>query len=165
MTDIDKFLDMNIFEGKHFDIIAQEMKWQYDYVRELDSNSKGQRRAIAVVIKKCTSERQKGFGSKRAFYDWYLTQPKQCHYCESREEDLLKMFQQKIFDPKKTAWKNGTLQIEKKDPSLGYNPDNCVLTCVHCNNAKSDIISYDDWKEFFNAPMKQFLASKLKEIK
>jgi len=119
---------------------------------------------IERIKTRCTEEREKGFGSFKNFYEWYLKQPQECHYCKTSQNDLTLLFNN-YFKPKKDPWKNGTLQIEKLKPDEGYNPDNCVLACVLCNNAKSDLISDDDFKSKFAEPMREYLQEKIINLK
>lgn len=38
-------------------------------------------------------------------------------------------------------------EVDRKDNSRQYSPDNCVLACYPCNNAKSDVFSYQEFLE------------------
>jgi hypothetical protein len=40
--------------------------------------------------------------------------------------------------------------LDRKDNSLGYSVDNCVVCCARCNEAKSDHFTYDEWKQIGN---------------
>ena len=35
--------------------------------------------------------------------------------------------------------------MERKDARGQYSPENCVLACYPCNNAKSDVFSYEEF--------------------
>lgn len=37
--------------------------------------------------------------------------------------------------------------FDRKDSSRGYHKDNIAVCCIECNKAKSNIFSYDAWKE------------------
>jgi len=119
---------------------------------------------INTVFTKFTSDRKTGFKTFENFYLWFSNQPKNCHYCKTSEVDLIKLFNN-VFKPKKEAWKNGTLQIEKKEPDKGYIPENCVLACVLCNNAKSDLITDKDFEVYFAEPMRLYLLEQIKKTK
>lgn len=53
-----------------------------------------------------------------------------------------------VISSKKTSF-SGELQIERKDSDGDYCDDNCEFACVICNNAKSDMISAEEFKAFF----------------
>ena len=42
--------------------------------------------------------------------------------------------------------RGGTLEVDRKDNTKGYEIDNCVLACAVCNNAKSDKFTYEEFK-------------------
>ena len=39
-----------------------------------------------------------------------------------------------------------SFEIDKKKPQGNYNPQNCVLACYPCNNAKSDVFTDKNFK-------------------
>ncbi|EAK5749182.1 hypothetical protein CDJ58_07235 [Campylobacter lari] len=96
------------------------------------------------------------FGGFYNFTIWYKKKEKKCHYCEITQSDLDKLFgDDKPINSKKRAF-NGSLQIERLDPDKGYNEENCVLACCICNNAKSDMISAENFKKYFKTPIESF---------
>lgn len=103
---------------------------------------------------KISDDRKKGFGGKDNFIKWFFTQKQECHYCQISQTDLITLFTDKIKS-KKLAF-SAILQIDKKDSNKGYNKDNCVLACCLCNNAKSDMISYDDFKNIIAPAMTKY---------
>ncbi|MCH5192147.1 MAG: hypothetical protein J1F23_08300 [Oscillospiraceae bacterium] len=100
-----------------------------------------------------------------------------CHYCGIGEDISKKAFTSlQLFTPKKQAWKNGSIQIDKmnphpadnddkkdKDLTKGYNAENCVFACILCNNAKSDLIGADDFKKIFGPKIKEYWDYIVKE--
>ena len=42
-------------------------------------------------------------------------------------------------------WKR--LEVDRIESKKPYSPENCVLACYPCNNAKSDVFSYGEFKE------------------
>ena len=100
------------------------------------------------------------FEEMKKFALWYekaRINPKErkCHYCEITEENLKKLFDNKVIQSKKPSF-NSTLQIERLNPDKGYVKDNCVLACCICNNAKSDMINAKNFKEYFVESVKKF---------
>lgn len=66
---------------------------------------------------------------------------KTCHYCGISESDFPSIWGQ-FYGGKK---RGGTLEVDRKDSSKGYEIDNCVLACAVCNNAKSDKFTYEEF--------------------
>jgi hypothetical protein len=99
-------------------------------------------------------KRKSGFGSFETFYNWYIEQNDKCFYCDTTYETLKSLFDSGKLKSNKF---NETLHIEQKDPKQGYNPDNCCLACSLCNNAKSDLISRENYQKYFAKAMKEFL--------
>ncbi|EDP6893789.1 hypothetical protein IO400_001502 [Campylobacter lari] len=97
------------------------------------------------------------------FISWYKKQEKKCYYCEIAQSDLNNLFgDNKPINSKKRAF-NSKLQIERLDPDQGYNEENCVLACCICNNAKSDMISASDFKDYFSESIKKFYSALLEK--
>jgi 5-methylcytosine-specific restriction endonuclease McrA len=67
-------------------------------------------------------------------YEEYLefTKTEECHYCG--EILLWKAF----------GKMNGH-KLDRKDNSLGYSLENCVVCCPRCNRAKSNHFTYEEW--------------------
>jgi len=65
-----------------------------------------------------------------------------CHYCDIHESDFLSIWGE-FYGGKK---RGGTLEVDRKDNTKGYEIDNCVLACALCNNAKSDKFTYEEFK-------------------
>ncbi|EAH7031463.1 hypothetical protein EKD09_07555, partial [Campylobacter lari] len=89
------------------------------------------------------------------FISWYKKQEKECYYCKIAQSDLANLFKNKLITSKKPSF-NSSLQIERLDPDKGYNEENCVLACCICNNAKSDMISAENFKKYFKTPIESF---------
>lgn len=43
------------------------------------------------------------------------------------------------------------LEVDRMISDQSYSPDNCVLACYPCNNAKSDVFSYEEFLEIGKA--------------
>ena len=87
---------------------------------------------------------------KSSFYTWYKKQvDKQkglCEYCHLPGDT--KEYYGKAF---RQGRRGLTLEVDKKDNVEPYSPLNCVLACYPCNNAKSDVFSYEEFLEIGQA--------------
>lgn len=94
-----------------------------------------------------------------SFFAWWCEKPengiRHCCYCGIDENTLKDAFKNGLVISKKRSF-SGELQIERKDPNKGYCHDNCEFACVICNNAKSDMISADNFKKFFVPGIKEY---------
>ena len=95
-----------------------------------------------------------------AFFAWWCEKTpedgiRECCYCGVHEDTLRSAFNNKIIFSKKQSF-SGELQIERKDPNGDYCADNCEFACVICNNAKSDMISAEDFTKFFVPGIKEY---------
>ena len=97
---------------------------------------------------------------------WYSKVDKEgyrkCYYCGIDEKTCEDAFKYKVLPSKKFT---GTLHIERKNSDLGYNEDNCEFACALCNNAKSDMITEDDFNTYFKEPMKKYWSHIKEELK
>ena len=85
-----------------------------------------------------------------SFYTWYENQVNKqeglCEYCH-------------LPGNTKThygnTFRNGRrgfhLEVDRKNNRESYSPSNCVLACYPCNNAKSDVFSYEEFLEIGKA--------------
>ena len=112
---------------------------------------------LKISRSKFSKERQKGFKSFANFYKWHSLQEPKCHYCGTSQDELDRLFQKSVSSKKFSA----TLHIERKHPDKGYNADNCVLACSLCNNAKSDMISEANFKQYFAKSIRNFVSDLL----
>ena len=108
--------------------------------------------------------RQELFKNSEAFIEWYDKQNESCFYCEVSQIDLHRIVDSRngnLTLNQKTKRSKGTLEIEQRDPNLqnGYTFENSVLACPFCNNAKSNLISEEDWVRFFAPAMKKYIKS------
>ena len=76
----------------------------------------------------------KGRADVRLTYEEYLefTAEDSCHYCGS----------ELVWEPFNKM--NGH-KLDRKDNSIGYTKDNCVVCCPRCNRAKSDHFTYEQF--------------------
>ena len=71
-----------------------------------------------------------------------------------------------MFKTRKVGYgeRGPVLEIDKGDNEKGYTKDNCVLACYYCNNDKSYIFGYDDYKKHFGKNRKTFFDNQLKNV-
>ena len=96
-------------------------------------------------------------GSFEAFLAWWCERKRQCYYCGIDEDTLRAAFDKNegVISSKKRSF-SGELQIERKDPDGDYCADNCEFACVICNNAKSDMISAEDFTTYFVSGIEKY---------
>ena len=104
----------------------------------------------------CTRFRQKKpiNISKVDFIAWYESQPRVCAYCDILEEDL--WIVQNHYGRRVKR-----LTVDSMDNSRGYDLDNIILACARCNFIKSDLLSFDEMREF----AQKYIKPKWVEIK
>src|SRR5690606_34243937 len=102
------------------------------------------------------------FAIPARFIEWYEKQGDACNYCgitQSRLHEIVALRNGKLTLNQKTKRSKGTLEIEKLNPNLGYTYDNSILACPFCNNAKSNLVSEEDWRKFFVPAIKNYFNS------
>ncbi len=107
-------------------------------------------------------ERNELFSDYKKLLKWYNDQNECCNYCQISQADLFKIVSARngnLTLNQKTKRSKGTLEIEKLNPNVGYTPENSVLACPFCNNAKSNLISENDWRTFFTPAMKEYFKN------
>ena len=109
-----------------------------------------------------------------AFFAWWCDKTpedgiRKCCYCEVDEDTVRAAFAKDekdkcVISSKKRSF-SGELQIERKNPNEDYSANNCEFACVICNNAKSDMISEGDFRDFFVPGIKEYWKHIEEEIK
>lgn len=98
--------------------------------------------------------RQPFGGSFENFLSWWCDEIgadglRRCCYCGVDEATLRNnVGKGRKIRSKKLAF-SGKLQIERMDPEGDYCLENCHFACVICNNAKSDMVSKEDFETYF----------------
>ncbi len=67
-----------------------------------------------------------------------FTKTKECHYCDSP----INWTEYNVAKSKTQAY-----NLDRKDPSVGYSKENCVVCCPRCNRAKSNHFTYEEWMQ------------------
>ncbi len=143
--------------------IAKKIGISINEVAAIRQNLQEEIDNIQEIYNKFNEKRKEGFKTFEVFLEWYRNQDRKCYYCQTSEELLKNLFKNGVFNPKKKAWTKGSLQIEKRDPNVEYSEDNCVLACVFCNNAKSDLMTDEEFKNYFGETMNKYLEFKVKQ--
>jgi hypothetical protein len=112
-----------------------------------------------------------GFASTDHFLSWwheqFEKQQGQCAYCQTSIDLIKKLIDKGLLRTRRTRGqgKRGKcLELERKEPFGRYEPENCVLVCMCCNNDKSNIYGHDEYMRFFGPNRKKhydWLATKV----
>mgnify|MGYP006081615487 CR=1 FL=1 len=164
-----RFIELYSFQKKNYPEIEKIMNISREDVSNLRRNKSvnGKIQSIQNIYTKFTGKRKEAFKHDfRKFYDWYEGQDQKCGYCDVTQEQLYTLFnpERRILPylesgreykkaPKRSS---GTLEIERLDSSNSYNNENIILACPLCNNAKSNLIDEESWRELFVPAMKQY---------
>ncbi len=106
----------------------------------------------------------------KEFFEWWVGNLDKkdkylhCAYCGVSEKVTRDAFKYGYISSKKPAFNKGSIQIDQTKPNQGYNRDNCVFACVLCNNAKSDMISNDEFKKYFAGGIADFWSNLKKRM-
>ena len=155
---IEKETERSILKSKDF--LGKDFMKVEDYYRDNEHVSK----ARDLLQKRCTTFHNRvkkdpnAFGGFAGFLEWWYSKVdengrQRCCYCGIDEITCKQAFEKGILSSQKFT---GTLHIERKNPKKGYNKDNCEFACALCNNAKSDMITEEEFKEFFVKPMQEY---------
>ena len=111
-----------------------------------------------------------GFGSFESFYKWNKDQGtnRKCFYCglsEEKSKDYYDYLEKNGIRKKgKKGWvstRGLSLEIDRKDNNGQYNKDNCVLACYYCNNAKSDVFKWEEFKKEIGPKIKKVIKARI----
>lgn len=134
-----------------------------DKLNQLRDNYK---RFNELYSKYFSEQRKVLFENPEKLLEWYDKQNESCNYCGITKNELHKIVEKRngnLTLNQKTKRSKGTLEIEKLNPQKGYTFDNSVLSCPFCNNAKSNLISENDWRKYFVPAMKNYLNTILQK--
>lgn len=72
-----------------------------------------------------------------------LLEQAHCEYCNITEAEIAQLGEQgKIFKKSERGW---SLEIDRKNSNFEYTPENCVMACYWCNNAKTDEFTFEEF--------------------
>lgn len=168
-----KFIELYSFQKLNYKEIEQKMNITREELINLRSDEVNKLIShIQYIYTKFTGERKKSFNKFKEFYEWYENQKQECGYCGITQDNLYKLFSKDnqilpLLDNKRVYKKapkrsSGTLEIERLDSSINYDSKNIILACPLCNNAKSNLIDENSWKEIFVPAMKEYYNKLLK---
>lgn len=140
------------------------MHLEEKYFMDSDFIEKEKQRVKKLFAKK----HQPGFKNSNDLADWFAErlqkQKYKCEYCETSIFDMRKLIESKMLKTRKVRYgeRGPVLEIDKGNNEEGYTKDNCVLACYYCNNDKSYIFGYDDYKKYFGENRKIYFNNLLK---
>jgi len=82
--------------------------------------------------------------TKKKFILWYSLQDKTCSYCGC-EKEIIEKFYDATKNQNKRPKRGKSLEVDRKEDKP-YSADNCCLACYWCNNAKTDVFTYEEFK-------------------
>ena len=103
---------------------------------------------------------------KKDFIEWYIKQPKKCSYCNTTQQELIKLndlCKNELFINKRNKTRGKSLEVDRIYDNIPYQKDNCLLACYWCNNAKTDSFDQEDMKYIGNA-IRKALERRLNQI-
>lgn len=163
-----KFIELYSFQKKNYPDIEKIMELNRKQLLELrDEDVNKLIEHMQNIYTKFTDKRRTVFENDfKKFYNWYENQSQKCGYCGISQEELYKLFNKDkrvlpylentrvyVKAPKRSS---GTLEIERLDSSDNYNDENIILACPLCNNAKSNLIDEESWRELFVPAMQAY---------
>lgn len=78
-----------------------------------------------------------------------LTVQDTCYYCGITKDEINALADaRRLYKKKDRGW---NLEIDRLDSNSEYSPDNCVMCCYWCNNAKTDEFTPTEFKEIAKA--------------
>ncbi len=168
----EEFLLQHLTEGKkykeicdaHADVTLPELRAWWESGQELRVQI---RKSNALFDSKKGKEEFSAFEKvgKRAFFDWFREQPRNCAYCGIAEHKLQRLFDSNSGSLSTKRRRGRSLELERRDSkSNEYSVKNCVLACYFCNNHKSDIISEEEHKRYFAPLIRQYLEDKYSQL-
>jgi len=119
-----------------------------EQVEELKQREADHINVLRRLRRKFTGARRRGFGDFETFYNWYIEQAQECHYCHITVDTICYLYDNNIIHERLNRGRS--LEIDKLDPTGEYCPENCVLACYFCNNDKSQIFTAEQYQLFAN---------------
>ncbi|MGD9554286.1 MAG: HNH endonuclease [Arcobacteraceae bacterium] len=104
------------------------------------------------------------FENPEKIVEWFESQNNMCGYCGITQTELQEVKVKRdgnLTLNKKTKRSQGILEIEQKIPVVNTTKayddfNNLILACPLCNNAKSNLIDEESWREIFVDSMRKY---------
>ncbi len=147
----------------YFDQIKKELSKPIEY--EFYENVKKSFNDYNKIVKTYyNSKREEIFKKYDEIVSWYNKQEGKCGYCGVTQEQLNEIVKKRngnLTLNRLSKRKNGILEIEQRNPVPANENsyaelDDLILACPLCNNAKSNLIDDESWREIFAEPMKRY---------
>ena len=74
-----------------------------------------------------------------------LLNNKCCHYCKITVQEIEELSEKRLLYKKN--FRGWSLEIDRLNSNYEYTPNNCVMACYWCNNAKTDEFTESEFKE------------------
>jgi 5-methylcytosine-specific restriction endonuclease McrA len=103
---------------------------------------------------------------KNKFIEWYKKEEKNgCAYCGLTKKELDIISKKDLLHSARSPKRGKSFEVDRKNPKKGYVESNCCLACYWCNNAKSDIFTFDEFKPIGKAMVKIIRDKRIKNLK
>ena len=144
------------------DFYTEELKISKDELKSLEKSFSDYKVLQDKYYRK-NIKRKEIFSQPKRILEWYREQNEQCQYCGITQQELYEIVDKygNLTLNGGTKRSKGTLEIEKRDSSKEYTFTNIILACPLCNNAKSNLIDEDSWRDLFVKPMRKFYEKRL----
>jgi hypothetical protein len=115
------------------------------------------------------SEKHDGFENSNHLGNWYkqklIEQEGKCKYCNTEILLIRTLIETEKLKPRAAGkgFRGPSLEIDRDDPDLGYNPTNCHLVCYYCNNDKSYTLDAETYSTFFGEARHNFFQHLLNQ--
>lgn len=127
------------------------------------------------IYSRLIAKHKKSLGSfdvkftRESFLEWlrlqYEKQEGRCYYCSTSQVDINKIIDSGLLRSKRFKTRGRSLEIERLDAQGNeYSAANCVLVCYFCNNDKSDVVSSNDYIQFFGKSKQQYFQYLLEKL-
>jgi len=104
-------------------------------LRNLGRPNANKKRPYGILYNKLVRE-ARGHPVELTYEQYLGFVEKNCHYCDA------KLSWVKHNNHKQSSFAH---YVDRKDNSLGYTKDNCVVCCPRCNWGKGDSFTYEEW--------------------
>lgn len=161
-TELKRLQDKKWFEDNREKARAYGRKWwsahkDYYAARAAEWHKKHPEKVKFYALKKSSKERGMPFLiTREEFSKWYLSREQKCEYC-----DLIDL---SVGGVPSRGLAMIHFTIDRKNSDLPYEIGNMCLSCWNCNRLKSDLFTYEEWKEIAQKYIKPKWFKKLERV-